>query len=50
MTAVSLVFALMLTTAPAPLQAGAATSNITPELGTLVVGGFAPYPAKTRTR
>ncbi len=45
MTSISLVFALMLTTAP-PLQAGAATSNITPDLGTLVVGGFAPYPAK----
>lgn len=27
------------------LQAGAATSNITPELGTPIVGGFAPYPA-----
>ncbi len=44
MSSISLVFALMLTTSP--LQAGAATSNITPELGTLVVGGFAPYPAK----
>lgn len=29
-----------------PLQAGAATSNITPPLGTLIVGGFAPYPAE----
>ncbi|MBI4624760.1 MAG: hypothetical protein HY736_16270 [Verrucomicrobia bacterium] len=27
------------------LQAGAATSNITPELGLRIVGGFAPYPA-----
>lgn len=27
------------------LKAGAATSNITPELGTPIVGGFAPYPA-----
>jgi hypothetical protein len=27
------------------LQAGAATSNITPELGMRIVGGFAPYPA-----
>ncbi|MSU72651.1 MAG: hypothetical protein EXS43_09960 [Opitutus sp.] len=27
------------------LRAGAATSNITPELGTIIVGGFAPYPA-----
>ena len=26
------------------LQAGAATSNITPPLGTLRVGSFAPYP------
>jgi neutral ceramidase len=30
--------------AKAPLMAGAATSNITPELGGEVVGGFAPYP------
>jgi len=28
----------------APLMAGAATSNITPELGGEVVGGFSPYP------
>ena len=28
----------------APLLAGAATSNITPELGSEVVGGFLPYP------
>jgi neutral ceramidase len=28
----------------APLMAGAATSNITPELGAEVVGGFLPYP------
>jgi len=28
----------------APLMAGAATSNITPDLGGEVVGGFAPYP------
>lgn len=28
----------------APLMAGAAMSNITPELGGEVVGGFAPYP------
>src|SRR5690606_33843106 len=27
------------------LLAGAATSNITPPLGTLIVGGFAPYPS-----
>jgi neutral ceramidase len=46
MSAISFVFALMVATASPPLQAGAATSNITPELGTLVVGGFAPYPAQ----
>ena len=28
------------------LRAGAATSNITPPLGTRIVGGFAPYPAQ----
>jgi hypothetical protein len=44
-------FALLLVTAvfslhaaDAPLRAGAATSNITPELGGEVVGGFAPFP------
>src|SRR5918992_6353366 len=26
-------------------RAGAATSNITPPLGSLIVGGFAPFPA-----
>ncbi|MDI1313142.1 hypothetical protein [Prosthecobacter sp.] len=31
-------------TPKAPLMAGAATSNITPELGGEVVGGFLPYP------
>ncbi len=31
-------------TPKAPLMAGAATSNITPELGGSVVGGFAPFP------
>ena len=30
--------------AKAPLMAGAATSNITPELGGEVVGGFLPFP------
>lgn len=30
----------------APLRAGAATSNITPDIGGEVVGGFAPYPAE----
>ena len=29
-----------------PLQAGAATSNITPPLGMDIVGGFAPLPSK----
>ena len=29
-----------------PFRAGAATSNITPPLGTRIVGGFAPYPAQ----
>ncbi len=28
-----------------PFRAGAATSNITPELGLKIVGGFAPFPA-----
>ncbi len=40
MSSIALVFGLLLATAAPPLQAGAATSNITPELGTLVVGGF----------
>ena len=46
MSALPFVFAMILSTASSPLQAGAATSNITPELGTLIVGGFAPYPAQ----
>mgnify|MGYP001174295379 CR=1 FL=1 len=47
MSCISLVLGLALgAAAPPPLQAGAATSNITPELGVLVVGGFAPYPAR----
>ncbi len=29
----------------ATLRAGAATSNITPELGSAVIGGFAPFPS-----
>jgi neutral ceramidase len=29
----------------AALQAGAATSNITPELGEAIIGGFAPFPS-----
>jgi hypothetical protein len=44
MSFIPLVFSMALATAP--LQAGAATSNITPELGALIVGGFAPYPAQ----
>lgn len=28
-----------------PLRAGAATSNITPELGAKIIGGFVPFPA-----
>lgn len=28
------------------LQAGAATSNITPEIGQEIIGGFVPYPSK----
>jgi len=41
----SLVTAVSLHAADAPFQAGAATSNITPELGGDVVGGFLPFPA-----
>ncbi len=46
---VTIVFAMCGVTIaadPLGLQAGAATSNITPELGIPIVGGFAPYPAK----
>ncbi len=47
MSSISLALALMLATAsPPPLEAGAAASNITPDLGVLIVGGFAPYPAE----
>ncbi|NLS93487.1 MAG: hypothetical protein GXX96_15115 [Planctomycetaceae bacterium] len=45
MSTIPLILSLVLA-APAPLQAGAATSNITPELCTLVVGSFTPYPAQ----
>lgn len=31
---------------PTSLKAGAATSNITPELGGDIIGGFLPFPAK----
>ncbi len=43
----ALIVTASVTAADAPkalLMAGAATSNITPELGGEVVGGFAPYP------
>lgn len=30
---------------PATLRAGAATSNITPDLGSEIIGGFKPFPA-----
>jgi len=33
-------------TAAAPLRAGAATSNITPEIGREIIGGFVPFPSK----
>ena len=46
MSSLPLFLSLVLATAPAPLKAGAATSNITPPLGTRIVGGFAPYPAE----
>jgi neutral ceramidase len=39
-------FAAAPSPAAAGLRAGAATSNITPALGTAIVGGFAPYPAE----
>ena len=29
-----------------PFQAGAATSNITPSIGSEIIGGFVPYPSK----
>jgi neutral ceramidase len=42
---VSLGLATAAVAADPVLKAGAATSNITPPLGTIIVGGFAPYPA-----
>src|SRR5688500_18245281 len=43
-------FAAVAGAAPVPsapvFRAGAATSNITPELGLKIVGSFAPFPAK----
>lgn len=41
----SLAAAVSLHAADVPFQAGAATSNITPDLGGDVVGGFLPFPA-----
>ena len=46
MSSIPLIVSLVLAAAPPPLKAGAAASNITPPLGTLVVGSFAPYPAQ----
>ncbi len=46
MSPTPLMFILVRAAPPPPLEAGAAASNITPPLGTLVVGGFAPYPAQ----
>ncbi|MBL9199918.1 MAG: hypothetical protein JNL39_05390 [Opitutaceae bacterium] len=43
--ALTLPPALHAAAASAPLRAGAATSNLTPPLGTPIVGGFAPFPA-----
>lgn len=42
--AVALIF-LAAFADPAPLKAGAATSNITPPLGVGIIGGFVPFPA-----
>jgi hypothetical protein len=42
-----LVFAVAVATVDsAEFQAGAATSNITPEIGGEIIGGFVPYPSK----
>lgn len=43
--AIAMVAALSEPAASASLRAGAATSNITPELGLEIVGGFAPFPS-----
>lgn len=42
------LLSLMVTTTKAAetFQAGAATSNITPEIGQEIIGGFVPYPSK----
>ena len=48
-TFTSFAFAILLLAGTAPaadsLRAGAATSNITPELDSKIVGGFLPFPA-----
>jgi hypothetical protein len=46
MTALLSLSSIAFAAEPGPLQAGAATSNITPELGGGIVGGFKPFPAK----
>ncbi|MDX1927185.1 MAG: hypothetical protein SFV81_11745 [Pirellulaceae bacterium] len=40
-----LLLVISANTASAQLRAGAATSNITPELGSEIIGGFVPFPA-----
>lgn len=42
---VSLSHVLLGSTVQAQLRAGAATSNITPNLGSEIIGGFVPFPA-----
>jgi len=46
MSSLPWIVSLVLAAGAPALEAGAATSNITPPLGTLIVGGFAPYPAE----
>jgi neutral ceramidase len=46
MSSIPLILSLVMATAPPSLKAGAAISNITPPLGTIIVGSFAPYPAQ----
>jgi len=43
---ISLALALLAGGQEPRLQAGAATSNITPEIGREVIGGFVPFPSK----
>lgn len=44
--AVLLTLACATLSAAEPFQAGAATSNITPDIGTEIIGGFVPYPSR----